>query len=231
MTNNNLPRHVAIIMDGNGRWAQDKGLPRSRGHKEGLTTAKKIMKAASLLGIEYVTLYAFSTENWKRTADEVGYLMGLVLHHLRSEFNFYKENGIRLLHIGDINGLPQDVRCEIQNAVNDTKHFTGTTCTLAINYGGRDEIVRAVKKLVADNIAASDITSETLSKNMDAPQLPDVDLLIRTGGEERISNFLLWESPYAELIFTNTLWPDYDENEFNANIEEFQKRARRFGAA
>lgn len=230
-TKNSLPVHVAIIMDGNGRWATKRGLPRSAGHKAGLTATKNIVRSASILGIKYITLYAFSTENWKRTADEVGYLMGLVKWHLRAEFDFYKENGIRLMHIGDIDGLPADVKNDILKAIDETAGFNGTVCTLAINYGGRDEIARAVKKIVASNVPPNDISEDTISSCLDAPNLPDVDLLIRTGGEERISNFLLWQSSYAELIFSKTLWPDYGEQEFRAHILEFQQRTRRFGDA
>lgn len=230
MDANNIPTHVALIMDGNGRWAKNRGLPRTAGHKEGLTAAKRVVKAASLLGVKYVTLYAFSTENWKRTESEVGYLMGLILHHLRAEFAFYRDNGVRLLHIGDAAGLPVDVQNEIQNAKRDTAHFSGTTCTLAINYGGRDEIIRAIKSLIDSGVKSEEVSEELLSKSMDVPELPDVDLLIRAGGDERISNFLLWHASYAELIFTKTLWPDYNGDEFRAHIEEFQKRNRRFGA-
>lgn len=220
-----LPEHVAIIMDGNGRWAKQKGMPRTAGHKEGLTAAKKIVAAAASLGIKYVTLYTFSTENWKRAQEEVGYLMGLIKGHLRAEFEFYKKNGIRIAHIGDLSGLPADVQTEIIKAKEDTAHFTGTTCVLAINYGARDELVRAVKTLSAQNKA---ITEEAITHALDIA--PDVDLLIRTGGEKRLSNFLLWQAAYAEFIFTDTLWPEYNEDEFFQNIEAFQKRSRRFGA-
>ena len=225
-----VPEHVAIIMDGNGRWAKKRGLPRTAGHKEGLTSAKKIVAAAAKLGIKYVTLYTFSTENWKRAQEEVGYLMGLIKGHLRAEFEFYKKNGIRVEHIGDLSGLPSDVQSEIINAKKDTEHFTGTTCVLAINYGSRDEIVRGIKKLISSGVSADSITEDSLTKALDIPSLPPVDLMIRTGGEERLSNFLLWQCAYAEFIFTDTLWPDYNENEFCADIEKFQQRNRRFGA-
>lgn len=224
---NELPSHIAIIMDGNGRWAKQKGLARTFGHKEGLSVAKKIVSKAASLGIKYITLYTFSTENWKRTQDEVGYLMGLIKNHLRSEFQFYKENGIKIEHIGDLNGLPKDVQKEIIDAKEDTKHFTGTTCVLAINYGSRDELVRNINELIKNK---KEINEKTISDNFDIKNLPDVDLIIRTGGEKRLSNFLLWQSAYAEFIFTDTLWPDYNEDEFVENIIEFQKRNRRFGA-
>ena len=225
-----LPRHVAIIMDGNGRWAEKRHKNRSAGHYAGAEQAKKIVGAASALGIEYVTLYIFSTENWKRTAGETGYLMSLIKNHLRAEFEFYKKNKIRLLHLGDIEGLPEDIRREIRSATAETAQFTGTTLVMAINYGGRDEIVRGVKKLAASGVPAEKIDEASLSSSFDIPDLPDVDLLIRTGGEKRLSNFLLWHASYAELVFTDTLWPDYGEDEFYGHIGQFQKRTRRFGA-
>lgn len=224
-----LPVHIGIIMDGNGRWAKLRNLPRTKGHREGLDVAKKIVKAASDLGIKFVTLYTFSTENWKRTQEEVGYLMTLIKSHLRAEFNFYKENKIKIEHIGDITALPLDVQTEIENAKKDTKDFTGTTVLLAINYGGKDEIIRGIKKLVAQKKDFSSITEQDLSLALDTKNIPDVDLLIRTGGELRLSNFLLWQAAYAELIFTDTLWPDYTKEEFIKNIQTFQHRTRRFG--
>lgn len=223
-----LPTHVGIIMDGNGRWATNRNLPRSKGHREGLEAAKKIMNAAAGMGIKYVTLYTFSTENWKRTQEEVGYLMSLIKIHLRSEFDFYRRNGIKILHIGDENALPKDVALEIRQAKEDTKDFNGTTMVLAINYGGRDEIVRSVNRLFSAGTKQC-VTEESFSSAFDVPSLPDVDLLIRTGGEMRLSNFLLWHAAYAELIFRDTLWPDYSVEEFHKDIETFQKRARRFG--
>lgn len=224
-----LPIHIGIIMDGNGRWAKLRNLPRTKGHREGLDVAKQIVKAASDLGIKFVTLYTFSTENWKRTQEEVSYLMTLIKKHLSSEFNFYKENKIRIEHIGDITALPMDVQTEIKNAKNDTKDFTGTTVLLAINYGGKDEIIRGIKKLAAQKKDFSSITEQDLSLALDTKNIPDVDLLIRTGGELRLSNFLLWQAAYAELIFTDTLWPDYTKEEFIKNIQTFQHRTRRFG--
>ncbi|WP_407436548.1 polyprenyl diphosphate synthase [Treponema sp.] len=223
--------HVGIIMDGNGRWAKKRGLPRTAGHKEGLEVAKKIVKACAELNIKYVTLYTFSTENWKRAQEEVGYLMGLIRGHLRAEFEFYKANGIRIEHIGDLAGLPPDVAEEILKAKKETENFTGLTVVLAINYGGRDELVRSVKKIVSSSTAEKDINEKLISDNFDIPELPDVDFLIRTGGEKRLSNFLMWHSAYSELFFTDTLWPDYTSEEFKSNVEEFYKRTRRFGNA
>ena len=223
-----VPVHVALIMDGNGRWAEKKHLPRTSGHKEGLTAAKDIMGAAADLGIKYVTLYAFSTENWKRTEEEVGYLMSLISIHLRAELDFYRQKRIRVKQIGDLERLPANVRKEIIRAQEDTASFTGTTLVLAINYGGRDEIIRGIKKLALSG-ETDNLTENNFSSFFDVPDLPDVDLLIRTGGELRLSNFLLWHTAYAEFIFTDTLWPDYNSKEFLKNIKEFQSRKRRFG--
>lgn len=228
--NSTPPLHVGFIMDGNGRWAQKRGLARTAGHKEGLEVAKRIVKACADMGIKYVTLYTFSTENWKRAQEEVGYLMGLIRGHLRAEFQFYKDNGIKIEHIGDLSGLPKDVQNEIIKAKEDTAAFTGLTVILAINYGGRDEIVRSVKKIIASDIKSENITEKLISDNFDVPELPDVDFLIRTGGEKRLSNFLLWHCAYAEFLFTDTLWPDYSTEELKNNINEFYKRTRRFGA-
>ena len=227
---NNLPLHVAITMDGNGRWATQRKLPRSAGHDKGLHTVKAIVKAAADLGIKHLTLYIFSTENWKRTQAEVGFLMNLIHTHLRQELNFYKENGIKLNHIGDLSALPEGIQDDITQAIKDTKDFNGMTLNLAINYGGRDEIIRGIKKIIAQGKKSEEITEELISASLDMPASPDVDLLIRTGGEKRLSNFLLWHIPYAEQIYINTLWPDYTVEEFYGNIEEYQHRSRRFGA-
>ncbi|MBQ1671429.1 MAG: di-trans,poly-cis-decaprenylcistransferase [Treponema sp.] len=225
-----LPVHIGIIMDGNGRWAKQRGQIRTAGHEEGLKRAKEIAKAASDLGIKYVTLYAFSTENWKRAKSEVGFLMNLIHTHLLKELKFYKENSIRVRLLGDITGLPAIIQKDILETEEDTKDFTGLTICLAINYGGRDEIVRSIKKMIKKGIPEQEITEGTVSSHFDFPELPDVDLLIRTGGEQRISNFLIWQASYAEFLFTKTLWPDYNKEEFYNNIAEFQKRTRRFGA-
>lgn len=178
-----LPVHVGIIMDGNGRWAQKRSLPRTAGHKEGLEAAKRIIKKAAELGIKYVTLYTFSTENWKRTQEEVGFLMNLIKLHLRAEYEFYKKNGIRIKHIGNIQALPEDVRKEMISAEKETENFNTTTVVLAINYGGRDEIARAVKKMIAGQLV-SDTVEQQIPLYFDFPELPDADLIIRTGGEK-----------------------------------------------
>ena len=221
-----IPAHIAIIMDGNGRWAKQRNLPRTSGHKEGLEVAKKIVKAAKEVGVKYITLYTFSTENWKRTQDEVGYLMGLIKNHLRAEFKFYKENDIRVKHIGNLSGLPQDIQDEINSTVEECKDFNSLTVVLAINYGGKDEISRAINKAKSEN---KKINENNFTEFFDLPEMPDVDLIIRTGGEKRLSNFLLWHGAYAELDFVDTLWPDYNEECFYQSIKEFQKRNRRFG--
>lgn len=226
----NLPLHVAITMDGNGRWAQKRNLSRTEGHDKGLKTVKRIVKKASDLRIKFLTLYIFSTENWKRTEQEVGFLMNLIHIHLVQELNFYRENNIKLNHIGNLSVLPKKIQNDILEAIDDTKDFNGMTLNLAINYGGRDEIVRGIKKIIHQNIKSEEITEEFISKILDMPQSPDVDLLIRTGGEHRLSNFLLWHIPYAEQVYTDTLWPDYSNEEFEKNIEEFTHRNRRFGA-
>ena len=233
-----VPAHVGIIMDGNGRWAQQRGLPRSAGHKEGANTAREIVKAAVRSGVRWLTLYTFSTENWKRTAEEVSFLMGLLKAHLRAEFEFYKKEQVRILHLGDKSGLSDDVLYEIETVEKETAGFTGMNLVLAINYGARDEITRAIQKMLEEqsraqreNSAAHGIEAEDLSRFFDIPLLPDADLIIRTGGEKRLSNFLLWQAAYAEFEFTDTLWPDYTDEDFYRAIADFQKRHRRFGAA
>lgn len=226
----NLPLHVAITMDGNGRWAQQRKLPRTSGHDEGLKTAKHIVKAASDIGIKYLTLYVFSTENWKRAEQEVGFLMNLIHTHLCAELDFYRENKIRVRHIGNFEALPASVQKDIKEAIEDTATFTGMTVNLAINYGGRDEIIRGIKKIVNNKVPADQIDEKLFSSYLDMNECTDVDLLIRTGGEQRLSNYLLWHVAYAEQIYTDTLWPDYSNEEFYSHIKAFETRNRRFGA-
>lgn len=227
---NKLPLHVGLTLDGNGRWAQLRKLPRTAGHEQGLKTLKVIVKAADDLGIKNLTLYAFSTENWKRAKTEVGFIMNLIHSHIIQELDFYRSNGIKINHIGDMNGLPVQIQNDLKEAMIDTKDFDKMTVNLAINYGGRDEILRGVKKIINNNVNPDDITEELFSSYLDMPDSPEVDLLIRTGGEQRLSNFLLWHVPYAEQIYTSTLWPDYTVEEFYSHIEDFQHRSRRFGA-
>ena len=223
------PKHIGIIMDGNGRWARNKGQLRTQGHLEGLKAAKRIVKAAGEMGVSYLTLYTFSTENWKRAAEEVGFIMNLVKQYLRGELDFYRENRIRIRHAGDRNGLPADVLHELDEACKDTADFDGLQVILALNYGGRDEIVRAVKKLIADN-GAKDVAAEKISRYMDNPDIPDPDLIIRTAGEFRTSNFLLWEGAYAEYFFSGKLWPDWSSDDLTEAILAYRNRDRRFGA-
>lgn len=220
-------KHVAIVMDGNGRWAESRNKPRYKGHQEGLHAAKRILKAASDMGIPFVTLYVFSTENNKRQREEVNFLMGLIKKHLRAELNFYAENKIRILHIGNAEGLPSAVQKEIADVKEKTADYTGTTAVLAINYGGQNEIVRAVKKINAAGL--TEINESVFSQYLDTKQIPPADLFIRTGGEKRLSNFLLWQSAYAELYFSDKLWPDWTEEDLKYAIQEYSKRNRRFG--
>lgn len=219
--------HIGIIMDGNGRWARERGKPRTFGHSEGVRTAKRIAKAASDMGVKYLSLYTFSTENWKRSEKEVRFLMQLLKKHLREQLSFYRDNNIRVVHSGSLDRLPEVVQKEIVDVEDLTKDFTGMTANLVINYGGRDEIVRAVKKL--RDQGEGEITEEKLSSAMDHPEIPDPDLIIRTGGELRISNFLLWESAYSELYFSKKYWPDWQEEDLKEAIEAFASRSRRYG--
>ena len=223
-----MPDHIGIIMDGNGRWAKQRGQNRTQGHKHGLESAKAVVKKAADLGIKYITLYTFSTENWKRTSDEVGFLMSLIKVHLRAELAFYAENKIRVQHMGDLAGLPADISDEISWIVKETAQFTNTTVVLAINYGGQDEILRSIRKLNPDSL--KNLTQAQFEMNLDLPELPPMDLLIRTGGEKRISNFLLWQSAYAELYFSDLLWPDWNGDILLEALLDYQTRNRRFGA-
>jgi len=215
-------------MDGNGRWARERGRPRPEGHLEGLTAAKRVTAAAAELGIRWLTLYTFSTENWTRAEEEVSYLMFLIRTHLKKELDFYRKNRIRILHAGDVARLPPEVTREIRQAMADTAGFDGLTVILAINYGGRDEIVRAVRRAAAAGGAAG-ITEATLRAHLDLPDAPDPDLIIRTGAELRQSNFLLWQSAYAELYFSPRLWPDWDRPDLEAALADYARRTRRFG--
>ena len=222
-----VPAHAGIIMDGNGRWAKARGLSRTEGHREGLRVAKRVIRAAEDLGIRYLSLYTFSTENWKRAEEEVSFLMSLISRHLRAEFDFYRDNNIRIVHSGDAEGLPQDVRESIRSVMADTAKYDGITVNLAINYGGRDEILRGVRRLI--HRGTVDVSEETFKTFLDAPDIPDPDLVIRTGGDMRLSNFLLWESAYAELFFSEKLWPDWTEEDLKMAVESYSGRERRFG--
>jgi undecaprenyl diphosphate synthase len=224
------PVHIGVIMDGNGRWAKKRGQNRTQGHLEGLKTAKRIVKAAADMGVSYLTLYAFSTENWKRAADEVGFIMGLVKRYLREEMDFYRQNGIRIRHAGDFDGLPADIQNEVRRAMEDTRAFAGLQVILALNYGGRDELCRAVTRLERDREGTGNaVTEDLVRRYLDNPDVPDPDLIIRTAGEYRTSNFLLWEAAYSEYYVSDRLWPDWTETDFRAAVADFQKRERRYG--
>jgi undecaprenyl diphosphate synthase len=219
-------------MDGNGRWARMRGHARTQGHLEGLKTAKRIVKAASDLGLSYLTLYVFSTENWKRAADEVSFIMALVRQYLRGELDFYRENRIRIRHTGDAGGLPPDIAEELRDACEDTRDFPGMQVILALNYGGRNEIIRGIRKLLAEQtFRTGEIREADFRRYLDNPDLPDPDLIIRTAGEMRMSNFLLWEGAYAEYWVTEKFWPDFTENDFKTALAQFGKRERRYGGA
>jgi len=224
-----IPAHIGIIMDGNGRWAQKRGLMRTQGHLEGLKTAKKIVKAASDLGVRFLTLYAFSTENWKRASQEVNFIMGLVKQYLRTEFDFSKKNRIRVRHAGDITGLPDDIQKELTDSISGTKDFDGMQVILAINYGGRDEIARAVRRFAASGADMTETGEKDIAAFLDNPDIPDPDLIIRSAGEYRTSNFLLWQAAYSEIYISQKLWPDWDKEDLEEAVADFKNRERRFG--
>lgn len=230
----NIPRHVAIIMDGNGRWATKRGLPRSAGHRAGMEALRDLITASSELGIEALTLYAFSTENWKRPRDEVGTLFSLVVEYFNREISELHENGVRIRVLGDMSRVPQKARAALMRAEDMTHDNRGLKLNLAINYGARAELVRAARALAEDvsngGMAPDAIDEAAVSSRLYTSGQPDVDLLIRTGGEMRLSNFLLYQSAYAELLFTDTLFPDFDKAHYLDAIREFQGRSRRFGA-
>ena len=223
-----VPAHIGIIMDGNGRWAEKRGLPRTSGHKEGLETVKKIVSHASDRGIQCLSLYVFSTENWRRTEQEISFLMNLIHTHIRQQYKFYKERGIRIIHSGNIDQLPPNVRNEIILAERDTEDFSGLRINLLINYGGRNEIIRAVRRCI-ESAGMDALSEENLSLYLDQPELPALDLVIRTGGELRLSNFFLWQAAYAEFYFSDDFWPDWTPGHLDAAIASFQSRQRRFG--
>lgn len=230
----NIPRHVAIIMDGNGRWATKRGLPRSAGHRAGMEALRDLITASSELGIEALTLYAFSTENWKRPRDEVGTLFSLVVEYFNREISELHEKGVRIRVLGDMSRVPQKARAALMRAEDMTHDNRGLKLNLAINYGARAELVRAARALAEDvsngGMAPDAIDEAAVSSRLYTSGQPDVDLLIRTGGEMRLSNFLLYQSAYAELLFTDTLFPDFDKAHYLDAIREFQGRSRRFGA-
>jgi undecaprenyl diphosphate synthase len=226
-----LPAHVGIIMDGNGRWARQRSLNRSFGHREGLVATKRIVREAAQLGISYLSLFTFSTENWKRAEDEVNFLMSLVGQNLRREYDFYREHRIRIRYSGDLAGLPREVQADILAAMQETSRFDRLQVVLALNYGGRDEILRAVGRWLADPSADHSKTPDEagLAARLDNPDIPEPDLIIRTAGEMRTSNFLLWESAYSELHFSSAFWPDFSPAHFHAALLDYQTRTRTYG--
>lgn len=225
----NRPRHVAVIMDGNGRWANKRGLPRTAGHKQGAEAARRVVKDAAELGIEYLTLFGFSSENWNRPQGEVKDLMKLLRHYLRSETAELHKNNARLLVIGEREGLDDDIVTLIESAEALTNDNDGITVVMALNYGARAEILRAARLMAQGYEEGCDVDALFESHLMTAG-IPDPDLLIRTSGEQRISNFLLWQCAYSELVFTDTLWPDFDKEDLIAALQEYAGRDRRFGA-
>lgn len=228
---NRIPEHIAVIMDGNGRWATERGKERSYGHQAGVETVRRITSECTRLGVKYLTLYTFSTENWNRPADEVAALMGLVLTALEDEL--FMKNDVRFQVIGDIDRLPGVVQDKLQETIDHTANNKAMTMTIALSYSSRWEITRAVKNistLVAEGkLKTEDITEELISRNMTTNFMPDPDLLIRTGGELRISNYLLWQIAYSELYFCDTYWPDFAEDDLHKAIASYQNRQRRFG--
>lgn len=228
-----LPRHIAIIMDGNGRWAKRRLLPRTMGHRAGMGTLKEIVRACSDLGVEVLTVYAFSTENWKRPWEEVDYLMKLLVEFMRKEINELHQNQVRIKVLGNYNNLPPDCQSEINDALLITKDNPGLLLNIALNYGSRQEILDAVKalagKIAAGEIKADSISEATLSASLYTKDVPDPDLLIRTAGEMRISNFLLWQIAYTELWITECLWPDFTKDDLLQAVLDYQQRDRRYG--
>jgi undecaprenyl diphosphate synthase len=228
-----LPRHVAIIMDGNGRWARERHLPRVEGHREGAESVRAVIRTAGELGIKYLTLYAFSVENWNRPKDEVDTLMKYLAHYMKTEFAELNRNNVRLEVIGQIHRLPEFVQKQLKKTQDALAKNNGLTLIMALSYGGRTEIVEAVRSIAAKvkrgELEPADITEQVVTDHLYTRKWPDPDVLIRTSGEMRVSNFLLWQISYAELVVTPTLWPDFRKAQFYAALEEYHRRHRRFG--
>lgn len=230
---NKVPTHIAIIMDGNGRWAKSRFLPRTAGHKAGVETIRKVLKECQRLGIKHLTLYAFSTENWKRPKIEVDTLMGLLATYLKNEVKELHKNNVRITTVGDVDALPSNCVKEIDRAYELTKFNTGVNLNLALNYGARYDIKNAIIDIVKESkcgkLDIDDINEDTIKNYLSTKSIPDPDLIIRTSGEERLSNFLLWEAAYSEFYFTDIHWPDFDEEELQKAVYTYQTRDRRFG--
>ena len=223
----NIPKHIAMIMDGNGRWAKEKGLNRTAGHEEGAKVVRKITTHVNNIGVKYLTLYAFSTENWSRPKLEVEFLMKLLERYLKKELAVYLENRVKFKAIGNLSKFSKSLQKVIKDTEEKTKHLDGLTQILALNYGSRDEIIRAVEKL---NEKKLEVNEKNLESCLDTAGIPDVDMLIRTSGEVRLSNYLLWQNAYSEMFFTKTYWPEFSKEELDDMISDFNKRERRFGA-
>lgn len=233
ITSGRLPKHIAIIMDGNGRWAKQQNKPRVFGHKNGVKSVRDVIEASAEIGVEYLTLYAFSTENWNRPKLEVRTLMSLLVSSLKKELKTLQDNNIKLSMIGDLTMMPSNAQKELEDVMKKTKNNTRLTLTLALSYGSRDEIVNVIKKIsekvVKNELQIEEISENIINNHLYTFSLPDVDLMIRTSGEQRISNFLLWQSAYAELYFSKVLWPDFRRNHLFEAIKDYQNRERRFG--
>ncbi len=227
-TERKLPEHIAIIMDGNGRWAKRQGLPRTAGHAAGSKKFKEIARYCNKIGIKYLTVYAFSTENWKRPKEEVDTIMNIFRDYLKDSANFKSEN-IMLKFIGDRSGMPEDIVKLMEQAEFDSKDATGLKVYMAINYGGRDELVHAVRDIINEGIKAEDITEDAISQRIYTKDYPDPELIIRPSGEYRLSNFLIWQSAYSEFWFSNVLWPDFSPKDLEQAIDDYNNRNRRFG--
>ncbi len=228
-----IPAHIAIIMDGNGRWAKQRKLPRTMGHRAGMKNIKMMVEESSNLGVKYLTLYAFSTENWKRSKEEVGALMDLVVEFINKEFEELHRNNVKLNSIGDISKLPEKSKAAVENAMYKTRNNTGLTLNIALNYGGRDEIVKGVKEIAKEvlegKLQVDNIDDKIISDHLYTSGMPDPDIVIRPSGELRLSNYLLWQSAYSEFWFSNINWPDFTKEDLRRAISDFQKRDRRFG--
>ncbi|HPX71135.1 MAG TPA: isoprenyl transferase [Bacillota bacterium] len=233
MDSERIPEHVAIIMDGNGRWAQSRGLPRVQGHRAGMDALREIVRSSASMGIAYLTVYAFSTENWKRPSEEISGIFKLLVLYVKSEIEELNRSNVRVRVIGDIGMLPQDAQKSVDYALNTTRSNTGLVFTIALNYGGRAEIVRAAKALAlrakTGELDPEAIDAELFSSFLYTAGIPDPELIIRTGGEYRLSNFLSWQSAYSELLITEVLWPDFSPQEYEKAIRFFMERDRRFG--
>lgn len=230
---NRLPKHVAIIMDGNGRWAARRALPRFFGHKAGMETLREVLRTCSDMGIKILTVYAFSTENWKRPTDEVSYLMNLLIEYMRKEIGELNRNNVKVKILGDISALPENTREEIEKAISLTHNNTGIQFNIALNYGGRAELLSACKRIAEETkqgkLNVDDIDEDLISSYLFTAGDYEPDLIIRTSGEKRLSNFLLWQSAYSELVFADVMWPDFNKEQLEAAIREYQSRDRRFG--